>query len=67
MPKKKKTYFQQSWLYQEQYKDCLPEAPENTNAKSKLCKKVFKLSNTAADSLKSQADSERHKQEIKNL
>ena len=37
MPKKKKTYFQQSWLYQEQYKDCLPEAPEDTNAKSKLC------------------------------
>ena len=30
-------------------------------------KKVFKLSNMVADALKSHADSERHKQEIKNL
>ena len=67
MPKKKQTYFQKSWLDQEQYKDWLTEAPEDTSAKCKLCKKVFKLSNMAADALKSHADSERHKQEIKNL
>ena len=68
MPKKKrKTYFQKSWLDQEQYKDWLAEAPEDTNAKCKLCKKVFKLSNMAADALKSHANSELHKQEIKNL
>ena len=41
MPKKKKT----SFLDQEQYKDWLAEAPEDTNAKCKLCKKVLKLSN----------------------
>ena len=67
MSKKKKTYFQRIWLVQEQYKDWLPEAPEDTNAKCKLCKKVYKLSNMAADALKSHADSERHKQEIQNL
>ena len=39
MPKKKKTYLQKSWLDQEQYKDWLVEAPEDTNAKCKLCKK----------------------------
>ena len=42
-------------------------APEDASAKCKLYKKVFKLSNMAADALKSHADSERHKQEIKNL
>ena len=31
MPKKKKTYLQKSWLDQEQYKDWLAEAPEDTN------------------------------------
>ena len=41
--------------------DWLAEAPEDTNAKCKLCKKVLKLSNMAADALKSHADSKRHK------
>ena len=30
MPKKKKTYFQKSWLDQEEYKDWLAEAPEDS-------------------------------------
>ena len=64
IPEKKKTYFQRSWLGQEQYRDWLAEALEDTNAKCKLFKKVFKLSNMAADALKSHADSECHKQEI---
>ena len=42
-------------------KGWLDEAPEDTNAKCKLCKKVFKLSNMVADALKSHADSKRHK------
>ena len=42
MPKKKKTYFQKSWLDQKQYKDWLAEAPEDTNFKCKLCKKLLK-------------------------
>ena len=67
MPKKKKTYFQKCWFSQEQYEDWLAEAPEDTNAKCKLCKKVFKISNMAANALKSHANSDRHKQEIKNL
>ena len=67
MSAKKKTYFWKNWFHQQQYKDQLAEAPEDTNAKCKLCKKVFKLSNMAADVLKSHAYSERHKQEIKNL
>ena len=37
MPKKKKTYFQKSWLNQEQYKDWLAGAVEDTNVKCKLC------------------------------
>ena len=40
MLEKKKIYFQKSWLVQEQYKDWLAEAPEDTNAKCKLCKSV---------------------------
>ena len=63
MPKKE-TYFQKSWLDQEEYKDWLAEAPEDTSDKCKLCKKVFELSSKIADVLKSHADSERHKQEI---
>ena len=39
MPNKKKTYFQKSWLDQEQYKNFLAEAPEDTNAKCNICKK----------------------------
>lgn len=49
------------------YNDWLAVAPKDTNAKCNLCKKVFKLSNMAADTLKSYADSEGHKAEIKNL
>ena len=37
------------------------EGPEDTNAKCKLYKKVFKLLNLAADALKSHADRERNK------
>ena len=58
---KKKSYFQKSWLDQEQYKYWLVEAPEDTRAKCKFYKKVFKLSS------KTHADSDCHKQEIKNL
>ena len=61
MPKKKKTYFQKSWLDQEQYEGWLAEAPDNTNGKCKLCKKVFELSNMAANALKSQAPQTRNK------
>ena len=60
-------FFQKSWLDQEQYKDWLAEAPEGTNVKCKLCKKVLKILNMAADDLKSHAHSELHKQEIKIL
>ena len=65
--KKKKSYFQKSWLDQEQYKYWLVEAPEDTRAKCKFYKKVFKLSSMTPDALKSHADSDCHKQEIKNL
>ena len=64
---KKKAYFQKSWFDQEQYKDWLAEAPEDTNAKCKFCKIGFKPSNMATDALKSHADSECQKQEIKNI
>ena len=62
---KNKTYFQKSWLDQEQYEDCSAEALEDTNTKCKLCKKVFKLSKMVAEA-QSHDDSERHKQ-IQNL
>ena len=52
MPKKKNIYFQKSWLYQEQYKDWLAEAPEDTNAICRIFRKLFKLTNMATDSLK---------------
>ena len=52
MPEKKNTYFQKGWLAQEQFKDWLAEVLEDTNAKSKLHKKMFKLSNMAAETLK---------------
>ena len=52
MPKKKNTYFQTGWLAEEQFKDWLAEVLEDTNAKCKLRKKMFKLSNMAADALK---------------
>ena len=58
------TYFQKSWLDLEQYRDWLAE---DTKAKCNLCKKLFKLLYIAADALKSHADRERNKQEIKNL
>ena len=64
MSKKKKIYFQKSWLDQEQYMDWLAESPEGTNVKCKLCKKVLKILNMAKDALRSYAHSERHKQEI---
>ena len=41
MPKKKKDYFQKSWLEQELYEEWLAEAREDTNAKCKLCKKIM--------------------------
>ena len=58
--KKKKIYFQKSWLDQEQYMDWLAESPEGTNVKCKLCKKVLKILNMAEDALRSYAHSERH-------
>ena len=62
--KKKKIYFQKSWLDQEQCMDWLAESPEGTNVKCKLCKKVLKILNMAKDALRSYAHSERHKQEM---
>ena len=62
--KKKKIYFQKSWLDQVQYMDWLAESPEGTNVKCKLCKKVLKILNMAEDALRSYAHSERHKQEM---
>ena len=48
-----------NWLFSWHQKIPMPNA--------NFVKKVFKLSNMAADALKSHADSEHHKQEIKNL
>ena len=65
-PEKKNSYLQNGWLAQEMFKDWLAEVLEDTNAKFKLRKKeMFKLSHMAPDGLKSHADSEHHKQEIK--
>ena len=54
------TYFQEKWLTQDDYWQWLVEAPVNTSAKCKLCKKTFKLSTMAEDALKSHAGSMRH-------
>ena len=58
---KRRRPIQKSWLDQEQNKDWLAEASEDSNAKCKLCKKVFKLLNMATDALKCYADSEHQK------
>ena len=67
MPKKKEDLFPKELARSRTVQDWLAETLEDTSAKCKLCKKVFKPSNMVADALKSHADSERHKQEIKNL
>ena len=46
MSKKKKSYFQKSYLDQEQHKDWLAEVPEDTNVNCKLCNKVLSQSTT---------------------
>ena len=49
MSKKKKSYFQKSYLDQEQHKDWLAEVPEDTNVNCKLCNKVLSQSTTDAN------------------
>ena len=67
MPKNKTIYFQKTSFDQEEYKDCLVAAPGDINAKCKLSKKVFTLSNIVADALIFHVHHERNRQGMKNL
>ena len=57
----KQTYFQKTWLDKPEYKEWLSEVDDNKLAFCKVCKKSFKLSNMAEDTIKSHAGSDRHK------
>ena len=66
MSKKKQTYFQDSWLSNENYELWLRKIPnKNTFARCRLCEKDFDLSNMGEKALKSHAKGKGHIQKEK--
>jgi len=61
MSSKEKTYFQDSWLENDDFKDWLVKANEKTKAKCKRCRKTFQLSNMGVQALISHATGKKHK------
>ena len=50
---KDQTYFQDTWLSDDKYKDWLVSTGKNTQARCKRCKKTFELSNMGIQALES--------------
>ena len=59
--KAEKTFFQESWLSNEEFKSWLVPTENKSQAKCKKCKKTFELSNIGVQALKSHADRKKHK------
>ena len=56
------SYFQESWLSDERFKDWLVPAQTKRETRCKRCKKSFALSNMGLQALKSHAEGKKHKQ-----
>ena len=64
---KKQTFFQKEWLDDPEFKDWIqPVDSCNTEAKCKLCSKVFTLSNMGVGALKSHMKYKKHKDAVSN-
>ena len=61
MSTKDKTFFQDSWLEGEEFKDWLVKASDTSQARCKPCHKTFALSNMGVQALKSHAAGKKHK------
>ena len=62
--KVKKTYFQESWLSNNEFKEWLVAAADKTQAKCKLCKATFTLGNMGMTALKSHATGKGHRKKV---
>ena len=62
MSKVEKTFFQESWLSNEEFKSWLVLTENKQQARCKRCKKTFELSNMGVQALKSHADGKNHKE-----
>lgn len=47
----KEPYFQDSWLYKEEFKEWVVKGKENTQAKFRQCQKTVELSNISIQAL----------------
>ena len=64
MSKVEKTFFQESWLSNEEFKSWLVPTENKSQARCKRCKKTFELSNMEVQALKSHADGKKHKEVV---
>lgn len=55
------TYFDDCWLEDDEFKSWLSKPPDRKQARCKLCKKTFELSNMGVNSLRSHASGKKHK------
>ena len=56
----KKTYFQDSWLYKEEFQEWLVKRKENTQAKCRRYQKTIELSNMGIQAFRSHAAGKKH-------
>ena len=57
----KKTYFQDEWLHDKEYKGWLQRGSDNKHFRCMLCKKDLALTNMGAMALKKHREGEKHK------
>ena len=62
MSSKDKTYFQDSWLEIDEFKEWISRPSLNTQAKCKRCQKTIELSNMGVQALRSHAAGKKHKE-----
>ena len=67
MSKKDQTYFSTDWLLDPEFSLWIVSVVDNTQARCKLCKKTFNLSNMDRQALTSYALGQKHYKFIKSI
>ena len=67
MSKKDQSYFSSDWLADPGFNQWLVSVSNNTQARCKLCKKSFNLSNMGRQALTSHASGQKHSKVVKSV